>query len=286
MEPTCGVVYFATGKQYVAEARKSAESVKKNTTLPVTLFTDAEISNSHFDEVRRISSSSRSVGDSIPDADSFPYERNLLLDTDTYVTGSLSGVFKVLDRFDLAVCHAPGRKDVPNVPDAITEYNTGVMAYRESEAARDFFTNWRERYRGQLCRSGHVTNQASFTETLYESDISFTVLPPEYNVRTGRGFLNGPAKIIHGRHPAGLKRLSKCLNATTDPRVFVVSDSLIGDPVKILSRDPILYRLQMVPFRYRNRVSRLRNKLVEGDVSTALSAIKRFVRRRFTDEPP
>lgn len=286
MNETCGVVYFATGRQYINEAEESAKSVKANTPLPVTLFTDTTVSRSVFDEVRQISSTSRSVGDSIPSEDAFPYERNLLLDTDTHVTGSLSDLFGVLDQYELAVCHAPGRKDVSGVPDAITEYNTGVIAYRRSDEVRDFFSKWRNEYQSQVQRSGHVTNQGTFTKTLYHSTLPFVVLPPEYNVRTHQGYLCGSAKIVHGRHPAGLKRLAESLNLTRSPRVFVITHSLLGSPVKIFEGESLLYRLQMIPFRFRNRVRRLKNKIVGGDPSAAVDAVKRFLRRRFTDESP
>ena len=286
MNETCGVVYFATGRQYINEAEESAKSVKANTSLPVTLFTDTTVRRSVFDEVRQITSASRSVGDSIPCDDAFPYERNLMLDTDTYVTESLSELLDVLDKYEIAVCHAPGRKDVSGVPDAITEYNTGVIAYRRSDGVQDFFSKWRDEYQSQVRRSGHVTNQGTFTKTLYHSELPFIVLPPEYNVRTQRGYLCGPAKIVHGRHPAGLKRLAECLNSTHSPRVFVISHSLLGAPVKIFEGESLLYRLQMIPFRFQNRVQRLKNKIVEGGLSSAVDAVKRFIRRRFTDEPP
>ncbi len=51
-----GIVYVATGERYVREAEESARSVRKsNPYIPITLFTDSSVTQSHcFERLIRI----------------------------------------------------------------------------------------------------------------------------------------------------------------------------------------------------------------------------------------
>jgi len=286
MRNSRGVIYIATGRSFIEEAKRSAKSVRSNTDLPIVLYTNKKINADVFDEIYQITNSQHTVADSIIREDMFPFERNLFLDTDTYICDSLTELFKLLDDYDIAMCQSPGRKTVGDLPTAFREFNTGVIAYRNNTEVQNLFTDWMDSYKKQTQKTGHVTNQGTFSKTIYKSDIDFITLPQEYNIRTRRGYANGQIKIVHGRHPAGLPAVAEAINKSKKPRVFQMSNSFFGDPVHVKTEERLLYRFEKHPFQIKNRIKRLQNKTCSGNVSTIIGSLRRFIRRRFTNEDP
>ena len=156
-------------------------------------------------------------------------QRTLFLDTDTRICGDIGELFEVLDAFELAAAHAPIRLG-PHQPAALStraptsfpELNTGVIAYRGTNAMRQLFERWRSLHAETLRSAGpSLGDQATFRVALYESDVRFTVLPPEYNCRfTFPTYLHGPVRILHGRGD-DLDGIEQELNGTTGPRAYV-----------------------------------------------------------------
>ena len=80
---TRGVVYIATGKEYIGEALDSAASVKNRMPgLPVTLFCDQDVTCSAVNEVIRIAADFAFPGcaSKIPHIARSPYDQTLFLD--------------------------------------------------------------------------------------------------------------------------------------------------------------------------------------------------------------
>jgi hypothetical protein len=184
-----GVIYIAFGERYVGEAIFSAESLKQQSDLPITLFTDLGVSSPFIDSVVKINPEhKRAKVDFIGES---PYERTLYLDSDTKIVRDISDVFGILDKFDVAAAHDHSRKTsrwsskVPAyaaIPYAFPEYNGGVLLFRRSEAAQAFLALWRTRFH----ENKHLTNgqdQATLRISLWESDVKLHTLPPEFNVR-------------------------------------------------------------------------------------------------------
>ena len=79
-----------------------------------------------------------------------PFAETLYLDTDTRVLGDLSELFRLLERFELALAQ---RAHVPAspaealwrhaVPSSFPQANGGVVLYRSSPAALGFMADWR-----------------------------------------------------------------------------------------------------------------------------------------------
>jgi hypothetical protein len=162
--------------------------------------------------------------------DQAPGEDILFLDSDTRICGPLGEIFDLLETFDLAAAHAPVRLDrrqppslADRVPAAFPELNTGVMAFRRTPAVMRLLERWR-RLHLHVLRSitrGTVGDQSTFRVALYESDLRFAVLPPEYNCRfTFPTYVHGPVRILHGRAP-DLERIERELNGVSGARVFV-----------------------------------------------------------------
>ncbi|MGF1482017.1 MAG: hypothetical protein ACFB4I_21470 [Cyanophyceae cyanobacterium] len=209
----CGILYVATGERYCAEANLSASSVRNvMPDIPITIHTD---STNHldirlFDHIENLDQPTYSFFDKITPLCHSPYQKTLFLDTDTLVLESVYELFNVLEKFELTYCHAPDRgADNPKLlsvcPIAFVEPNTGVMSYRNTDRIANLFKNWSTYYQSLLAeiprRVRH--DQPALRKVLYDSDIRFLVLPPEYNLRTPKPIFKGrmPAKILHGREP-------------------------------------------------------------------------------------
>jgi hypothetical protein len=202
----------------VEEAFASAERVKRHMPdLTTLLYTHDPVEHPAMDRVVT------DIGSKDPDeakarkiacmADS-PFRRTLYLDTDTQVLDQVDELFDLLDAFDLGVAHAPNRLyfgdgEYPNaqeypsdLPQSFPEMNTGVMVYNtEASSVQSLFSAWQVRYEG-MQKLGATRDQISFREVLYDSDVRVTVLPPEYNCRSGFPvYLEGEVKIDHARHP-------------------------------------------------------------------------------------
>jgi hypothetical protein len=200
---TDGVLYVALGPRYLEAARCSARSVRSVTPgVPVAIaIATGEPLPTGFDAVV-----------SLAEADGYrakilgtlasPFDRTLFLDADTYAAGDVGGLFQLLDAFDVAAAHAPNRVALPldDVPDAFPELNTGVVAFRRSAVVEGFLRGWLEEYDRLKPLRPRSQDQPAFRRALYTaSDIRFTALPTEFNVRFGMaGFYNQRARILHG----------------------------------------------------------------------------------------
>ncbi len=245
--PDEGIVYIATGRDYIEEACLSAKSLREhNEDVHVTIFSDQAFDSPYFDRVRPIENPEYDFGDSVIDPEMTPYDRTLFLDTDTYVCEDITGMFDILERFDIAASHNPGSRNdsvsggytAQNVPDAFPLYNTGVLLFADTPSVRDFFTRWSDIYERAKRETGSGLNQPAFREALYHSALQIGTLPSEYNLRVhydgSVGFMTDSVKIVHGRHPAGLPKISDRLNEQTDMRVF----SLRQWPLEITTKHP------------------------------------------------
>lgn len=182
-----GVIYVATGDDYRALAEASARSLRTvEPDLAVDLFTDdpASVRPGVFDAVHRIEAPHpRSKLDCMA---ATRFERTLFLDADTRVLAPLGDLWGVLDRFELAVAHDVRRASAlirtgheVATPYAFPQLNSGVMLYRRSVPMLAFLAEWARRF----AESGGARDQPVLRDLLWQSDLRFYVLPPEFNLR-------------------------------------------------------------------------------------------------------
>ena len=238
-----GIIYVATGEAYRREAEFSARSVRRwMPEMPITLWTDDpdRVSPGLFTEINRIEQATYSFKDRFGPFTQTPYQRTLFLDTDTLLLGSVHEVFEVLDRFDFACAHGPVRgTDSPELladcPTAFAEPNAGVIAYNRNAATLALFQRWAERYERQLIEFSHRKNdQPALRRVLWESNVRFATLPPEYNLRTPFPVFSGrmPVKILHGREP-GLSRAARKINEHAQSiRIYDFSKKTLSDRIR------------------------------------------------------
>jgi hypothetical protein len=189
---TQGILYIASGAKYIRAAIRSARTVQQYCPgLHIHLYSDWPRYDFRFDtspfpftSVGAIDGPHRrSKVDYLPRT---PFDRTLYLDTDTALNADIRGVFRLLDRFDIALNHAhrrntqarlkPWRLDLPS---AFPQYNGGVILFRRTPAVIGFLDQWREHFH----EAGFQQDQMTLRELLWLSDLRMATLPPEYNVR-------------------------------------------------------------------------------------------------------
>lgn len=182
-----GVIYVATGSAYLDLACRSAASVREqNPDLAIDIFTDARPGawSADFDRVHRVPQvHPRAKIDCMALS---RFARTLYLDCDTLAVAPFGDLFDLAARFDLALAHDVRRASdlvqegfAVATPYAFPQLNSGVVLYRRSPAMRAFLAEWARRYRA----AGLLRDQITLKDLLWESDIRFYVLPPEFNLR-------------------------------------------------------------------------------------------------------
>lgn len=212
MPASNGVVYIATDSlHYVRLAAVSAVSARKHLGCDKTLlYTDLKDAQdwSEFDEVRLIENLTPG-GQTTPDfcegpryfrakidlLKRSPFVRSLYLDCDV-VAERDADLFGLLDRFDIAVAHAPQRfsrwSRELDIPDSFPDFNVGLLLYRAG--LHDFFDHWLTNY--GLHPQPH--DQTSFRKTVWESAVRVATLPPEFNRRPDKMNIGQELRIRHG----------------------------------------------------------------------------------------
>jgi hypothetical protein len=186
-------------RQYINEAAVSAQSFRRHVRdCEIVLYTnERDFTHDAFDRVEysdfvvptqlesRMHKNGQMLVKQRAMIDTYA-DRNLVLGSDTLaLSDNVGSAFDLLDRFDIAVAHAPGRisRAVPDVPIAYPEFNCDVIFFRKTPATTDFFTRWHEMYAADSFNHPH--DQGTFRYLAYHSDLKIAVLPFEYNDRVG-----------------------------------------------------------------------------------------------------
>ena len=182
--PTIGVIYAASGVDYVELACASARSLRAVAPgIAIDLYTDQQVPPGLFDMVHPLPHVGARA--KLPAMAQTRFDRTLFLDADTLVVGPLGDIWALLDRFDLAAAHDVRRTSAlvqagtEPTPYAFPQLNTGVLLYRRSPAMLAFLAEWDRRFHA----GGGDRDQPVFKDLLWSSDIRFYVLPPEFNLR-------------------------------------------------------------------------------------------------------
>jgi len=239
MKKEKGVVYIAKGEKYIKESICSARSLKSHSDIDITLFCDKDLESEWVDRTESINNNGYGFDGAISDdlapylcPNKLPYEKTLFLDSDTFICEDISGIFSILDNFDIGLSHNPGsrierkeHKSITNsIPNAFPRYNGGVILFKNNIRVEEFFNSWKTLYEDNYQITS--SNQPTLRKAMYESSVRISTLPSEYNLRIkyngSVGFMSDSVKIIHGRHPAGLSRVENELNKYDSMRVYTM----------------------------------------------------------------
>ena len=200
-----GIVYTATGEEFVGEAifsAKRANEVMDN--VPISIITDNKIQNPVFDEVIIMDGEVlHDTIDQIRYMEKSPYERTLYVDTDVYIEKDISDLFSILDEFDIAAAlsqqRCRGDIELSEVPDSFIEYSSGMILYRNNKQFRKLASRWEEVCE-ELKISDNWPDQPAFRKVLYHSDLRIATIPPEYHIVIRQpGHVYDTVKAAHGR---------------------------------------------------------------------------------------
>lgn len=224
-----GILYVATGTRYLAEAEWSARSVRRvSPKIPLAIVSDCSPSDNLFDVRMHLPNPTFSFQDKIIPLIKTPFEQTLFLDTDTFAIKPVDEIFELLVRFDICAAADPGRYLYPiaGVSDAFPELNTGVVLYKRNDEVLALIRQWDEMYRNETALRisggmGPLGDQISFTRAIYNSKLSFFMMPPEFNARVlmPEG-VSGPIRIAHCRlkNPERYEATLGKLNESVSPR--------------------------------------------------------------------
>jgi hypothetical protein len=219
-----GILYVATGQRFLAEAEISARSAKVvMPDVPIMLASDRDSDCPDFDIQIKIENPEYSFMDKILALKETPFDKTIFLDTDTFVLADVTDLFNLLPRFDIAAAFEPARflDRIGGIPTCFSELNTGVILYKSADTVFEAIDEWHRLYAEEI--EGMKTigkkawhDQYSFTRVIFEKNIPFYVLPPEYNARILLPFqASGEVKIVHSRlkNPQNYAAQLRCLNA-------------------------------------------------------------------------
>jgi hypothetical protein len=250
-----GVVHVAYGARFVAEATVSARSVRAtNPSLSLSLITDTPPAEAVWDDVQLVPNDGRGGSAMKLQMHRAPWAQSLFLDTDTLVVGDLAPVFTLLERFDLAgVQHSGGHHyALPGLPVTFPEFNSGVLAWRRTDAVLSFFSRWNERYDEYRDQQGRTWDQKSLRMALYESGLRLAALPHAYNLMPYfPSTVEGRAVILHGRERENLERLKHRLASDDRLRAYVPGLGVIRHPRECTWRETAALVARLILWRFR-----------------------------------
>ena len=224
--PAERAIYIAFGFPYLVMAAHSIATLKRtNPGLPITLVTDCGEYWSHLGDVDQEDSlvehdssiDPRVIKTSIDQVSQAP--RNVFIDCDTEIHGSLRPLLGLLEFFDLAA--RPQTKPVPGDKGALPlfdgrfqvrdlpHWNSGVIAFRQSAETHAFFERWLSCYR----RDESGFDQPPMVEAILTSSAKVCPLNSQWNAGYSE-FRKKPDEtvILHYTSDIGTKLEKKLLD--------------------------------------------------------------------------
>lgn len=204
-----GVLYIAFGDIYQHETRRSMESLRKmSPQLKIAVVTDQ-------------------VWEEDPKPDTFvlreqvdgwrckplymqetPFDETLFLDTDTLVCRDITGVFDLLQYYDIGVHFSGSPLNLPDLS-LHTQCNSGVILWKSNEAVKEVFEQWNREYdeaktltASRALDARGVNDQRYLAIAIARSRARPVQLPSCLNCFIhDYAVLYAPPVILHGRMP-------------------------------------------------------------------------------------
>lgn len=198
-----GIVYVATGNEHFDLFLESLEALREvEPDVSVTVFSDGGQSPGQRDRATKFGATiielpnpAFSFHDKISGMESSPYEDTVFLDTDTvairpFVQEALRSllIYPLIALPGMSLNHT---WEESNYSALISQYNTGVVLYRQS-AIPGFFRRWREIYDAE---ENPTHDQPSFRAAVLEQEIRVGPLAAELNFM-GSGWVLEP-RVLH-----------------------------------------------------------------------------------------
>lgn len=191
MSNSQGILYVAFGEAFRAEAMLSISSAQEAMpNVDICLMTDEMPPSVPSGKLNIELISPSHIRAKVDFLSQSPFERTIYLDSDTLVERDISELFDLLDRFDVLATHDWARKrrslsrKIPpygEIPYGFSEVNSGVMAWKTNADTHRWLERWKELYYHYQVPG--TRDQATLRLSLWDSQVSLYVLPPEFNLR-------------------------------------------------------------------------------------------------------
>ena len=219
-----GFVYVAWGREFIEEAQRSVQSLRRFCDYPVTLVTsDAVEPNQWFNDVIKVDLS-HTYRDKIK-MGLAPYSKTIFLDTDTCILGEIEQLFSLLDRFDIFYQpSAPSdHYQLSGVPMlAFEEPSAGLIGWRKNSSTERFFELWDDEYTLQEDSNGHgAWDQRSMRAALWRSEVSIATLSRDWQLYSFESAIcMNKVRIVHGRGASAAQAIAASKD-TIGPRLYM-----------------------------------------------------------------
>jgi lipopolysaccharide biosynthesis glycosyltransferase len=196
-----GVLYCATGKEYLERASLSARSLKRfHPEIAVAVCTNMPVIDTIWDKQISIpkgkTEHNQYMLDKLVSLLKSPFSNTLYLDSDTYIMDDINELFLLMEKFDFALCHSHNRLErykiqigeLPyrgtyrkvissSIPYAFSAVQGGLLLYSGSDGVRSWLKSLLTLYQSK----DFFDDQVSMRELLWKTNLRYYMLPPEYN---------------------------------------------------------------------------------------------------------
>jgi hypothetical protein len=244
-----GFLFVVDGRRYASEAAWAVSRLREVSILPICIISDRVYLE--LEHVRSFDNLSVVVLESISRTKflskitgmmNTPFNETFYMDTDTYVCMNIDHVFRVLEKFDIAMTIEPSinTSSYP-VTDGflslIPEYNTGVVAFKKNNKVERLFELWMSNLISKKYSDDYFDMpQLRHTIVNLDFELNFGVLADSYNIHGLRSYLilHGPVYIIHERlgtywnswsermlNNSDMDKISRKINSDYGKRIFI-----------------------------------------------------------------
>lgn len=213
-----GVLYIASGEEYVQSATESAQRVKECTTADICLISSTDSVPEVFDHTISPVGMNYSFRDKVEYISRTPFEKTVFLDADTWLVSEFGiiDLFEVLEYVEFVATLGIHRVssnpqfDPPDLPESLPMFSTGVFAFRDTLAVRKLFEKWADQYNSYSVDA--PPDQPAFRSAIASSDVRYSILPREYNfIISSAQTVSRDVKILHG-NAANHKEIAEAIN--------------------------------------------------------------------------
>lgn len=200
-----GYLYIAYGEEHVNEAKASLQSLRQvDKSAHVTIITTKLVPG--FDQVIIRKSFRPGFSGKVDNLTNKIYNKTLFVDTDTYFCENCSGLFDLLNHYDVCVMPDPGEPALDHT--GFTSYNTGVVLFRQNDNVSKFIELFQKYYNDDALMEKVLknhpagkfrTDQPAFSLATRDSNVKLYPLSSIWNARYRFNInLMGSVKLIHG----------------------------------------------------------------------------------------
>ncbi len=224
-----GVLYVATGDEYIKEATRSAKQTRRHMDVPIAIIADQHPNSEVFDEIIIDSDPKFSSVDKPRNLLKSPFEKTLYLDCDAFVLDSVSELFQLLDYYELLIATDPNEagkvynsdENASDLPKSLPIFQTGVVAYRNSKSVEILIETWTD----TATNNNYKYEQTAFRESIYKHDIKWMTISHLYNCLIKWPMqVTGDVKIIHGHlgniNKYEVDKIDEIVNSDVGPRLL------------------------------------------------------------------